>query len=408
VSEVKSIVLIDLLLNKDDKYFVTHSCSVYPKLVSNTPEIYDTLYLTDFLLKFIYKIFVEMLIFDCDNEKICRLNFIIGYSESEKENCYKISSIRGRQGFTKLMNTMKLFILKNKLKNDAEIKESYHNFHKEKTDKDILKVYMNYDKISYQSDMVDDKYHIKLQPLESNCVFSFKRNGEYKETPYYIKFIKQFIDEHYKDIKEAFPIYKRLENIYRLVCLVNIMDRVKTYNNIDSFTINVENKNIIDKCEFIDNYPHSIQSNGGISLSPVNFIKVNAPFIPTIPIVKPPITNKVINICEIKRGLADAPIKVGALHHASLMIKSSLNEHYILEWDQSGSTLRKTNPDITKDDMKENGHSWTITSCQNMGKEYEPEGIKKLMDIITHQQPYNLIANNCQDVSRKVLDALGL
>ena len=57
--------------------------------------------------------------------------------------------------------------------------------------------------------------------------------------------------------------------------------------------------------------------------------------------------------------------------------------------------------------MNEEGHNWTIDSCDKMrSNEYDPERIKTLMDIITYGQSYDLIAHNCQDIKRKILDAL--
>jgi hypothetical protein len=269
-------VVIDLLLDKDDTHFVNHKCSVYPSNISLMPEIYDTLYLSDYLLKFIYKIFVEMSILGYTNEQIYHQNFIIGYTESEIQGFFKISSIRGRPGFSKLLNVIKLFILKNKLNLDPKLKESYHSFHKAKTDKDILRIYMNYGTISYQSDFIDNKYHIQLQPLEPKCVISFKSDGVYKEIPYYAELIKRFMEEHYHDIREAFPIYKRLENIYRLICIGHLMHRIQLGKDIESFSLE-EHLDKLEKCAYIDRYPHSLKCAGGVLVSPVHFKKIEKP-----------------------------------------------------------------------------------------------------------------------------------
>ena len=89
------------------------------------------------------------------------------------------------------------------------------------------------------------------------------------------------------------------------------------------------------------------------------------------------------------------------------MPKTSTNEYHIVEYGPSGGVLRKINPNISGSTMNEEGHNWTIDSCDKMrSNEYDPERIKKLMDIITYGQSYDLIAHNCQDIKRKILDAL--
>jgi hypothetical protein len=86
---------------------------------------------------------------------------------------------------------------------------------------------------------------------------------------------------------------------------------------------NFTTKTVIHESIYVDTYPRSILCSGGIVLAPKNFIR-------TLPKPPTPITNKVIEICGIKRGLADAPISIGSLHHAGIMIKTSTNEYHIV------------------------------------------------------------------------------
>ena len=165
---------------------------------------------------------------------------------------------------------------------------------------------------------------------------------------------------------------------------------------LDNFTPETE----INESIYVDTYPRSILCSGGILLAPKTFIR-------TLPNPPQPITNKVVEICGIKRGLADAPISIGSIHHAGIMIKTSTNEYHIVEYGPSGGILRKINPNISGSIMNEEGHNWTIDSCDKMrSNEYDPERVKKLMDIITYGQSYDLIAHNCQDIKQKILDAL--
>ena len=207
------------------------------------------------------------------------------------------------------------------------------------------------------------------------------KDDEYFELPFYAKYLQQFFREYYDDIKNAFPIYNRL-------CALNVV--------LDNFTPETK----IHESIYVDTYPRSILCYGSILLAPKTFIR-------TLPKPPQPITNKVVEICEIKRGIEDAPISIGSIHHAGIMIKTSTNEHHIIKYGPSGGVLRKINPNISSLTMNEKSHNWTIESCDKMrSNEYNSERVKKLMDIITYEQSYNLIANNCQDIKRKILDAL--
>jgi hypothetical protein len=272
---------IDLVYSKDDNYFVNHRCSVYPKKISSIPEIYDTLYITDYLLKFIYKIFVEMLILNYSTEKIYKQNYVLGFTEaSDLKGYYKLSSIYGREGFAKLLNTIKLFILKNKLKTDPKIRESYDIYEStRKTQKTSLKIYVNYNKIKYSYKILKEFTNIHLKPLEVDCNLTYKVNGLYRELPYFALVVKQFMNTHYNDIKKAFGVYKDLENIYRMICVSNIIESYRITGNLDTILVEspVESElEYFEKCVYVGTYPHSIQCAGAFALKAKEYIKVES------------------------------------------------------------------------------------------------------------------------------------
>jgi hypothetical protein len=96
----------------------------------------------------------------------------------------------------------------------------------------------------------------------------------------------------------------------------------------------------------VDTYLRSILCSGGILLAPKTFIR-------TLPTPPQPITNKVVEICGIKRELSDIPVLLGSLHHVGIMIKTSTNEYHIVEYGPSGGVLRKINPNISGSTMNE-------------------------------------------------------
>jgi hypothetical protein len=359
--------------------FGNHQSYVYPELIASNSAVYDTLYLTDYLLKHIYRILMAIIINGTDEELIKQETYMISMREIEGK--YKVSNVKYNYGFLRLIDIISNFVSDNNLKEKQEELNAEHiEFKKLNT---IMSASISYEDIKYT--LEDDV--LNLKKLKGKINITCWKDDEQIELPSYTKYLQQFFNEYYDDIKKAFPIYNRLENIYRL-CALNVI--------LDNFNYELE----IHDSIYVDTYPRSILCSGGIVLAPKNFIR-------TLPKPPTPITNKVIEICGIKRGLADAPISVGSLHHAGIMIKTSTNEYHIVEYGQSGGVLRKINPNISGLTMNEEGHNWTIDSCDKMrSNEYDPERVKTLMDIITYGQSYDLIANNCQDIKRKILDAL--
>jgi len=359
--------------------FSNHRSFIYPQLIGNNSAVYDTLYLTDHLLKYIYRVLMAIIINGADQEYIKQETYMI--SMREIEGTYKVLNIEFHYGFMRLIDMISNFVSNNNLKEkQTELNAEYMEFKKLNR---TVSASISYEDIKYT--LEDDI--ITFKKLKEKITIVCWKDDECFEIPYYAKYLQQFFREYYDDIKNVFTIYNRLENIYRL-CALNVV--------LDNFTPETE----IHESTYVDTYPRSILCSGGILLAPTNFIR-------TLPKPPQPITNKVVEICGIKRGLADAPISIGSLHHAGIMIKTSTNEYHIVEYGPSGCVLRKIEPNISGSIMNEDGHKWMIDSCDKMrSNEYDPERVKKLMDVITYGQSYDLIANNCQDVKRKILDAL--
>jgi len=359
--------------------FSNHKSYVYPLSIASNSAVYDTLYLTDHLLKYSYRVLMAIIINGADEEYIKQETYMI--SMREIEGTYKVLNIEFHYGFMRLIDMISNFVSDNNLKDkQEELNDEHIEFKKLNT---IMSAFISYEDIKYT---IEDNV-LNFKKLKEKINITCIKDDEYIEIPNYAKYLQQFFNEYYDDIKKVFPIYNRLENIYRL-CALNVV--------LDNFTTETE----IHESIYVDTYPRSILCSGGILLAPTKFIR-------TLPKPQTQITNKVIEICGIKRGLADAPISVGSLHHAGIMIKTSTNEYHIVEYGPSGGVLRKINPNISGSTINEEGHNWIIDSCDKMrSNEYDPERVKTLMDIITYGQSYDLIAHNCQDIKRKILDAL--
>ena len=228
-----------------------------------------------------------------------------------------------------------------------------------------------------------------------------------EELPLYAKYILQFCNEYYNEIKKAFPIFERLENIYRLCGMVCIIKYIETHENFDNFTIEQPYKKI-EECINVDTYASSIICFGGLVLTPKQFVKV--PFIPIQPkLVSTPVeTNKLL---VIRRGLANAPVKGGYIAHSGVL-QIYEGKTYILEYGPKGVSQKEIIvPNIDKlEEFEVNGEKWSKQMTgNNIPQEYDPETLKKVMENITKSRgEYHLINNNCHMAQEGLRRAIGL
>ena len=176
--------------------FSNHQSYVYPLSIASNSAVYDTLYLTDYLLKHIYRILMAIIINGADKELI-------------KQETYLIMSAS-----------------------------------------------ISYEDIKYT---LEDNI-LTFKKLKEKINIVCWKDDEYFEIPSYAKYLQQFFREYYDDIKNVFPIYNRLENIYRL-CALNVV--------LDNFTTETE----IHESIYVDTYPRSILCSDGIVLAPKNLLE---------------------------------------------------------------------------------------------------------------------------------------
>ncbi len=234
--------------------FSNHQSYVYPLSIASNSAVYDTLYLTDYLLKHIYRILMAIIINGADEELIKQETYLI--SMREIEGTYKVSNVEFHYGFMRLIDMISNFVRDNNLKEkQIELNAEYIEFQKLNT---TMSASILYEDIKYT---LEDNILTFKKLKEKINIVCWGKDDEYFEIPSYAKYLQQFFREYYDDIKNVFPIYNRLENIYRL-CALNVI--------LDNFTPETE----IHESIYVDTYPRSILCSGGILLAPKNFIQV--------------------------------------------------------------------------------------------------------------------------------------
>jgi hypothetical protein len=222
-------------------FFGSHNCSIYPEIIKDIPVIYDTLYICDYYLKFIYRILLQYLVLDKTDDEVIFSNFLIAYKEINSQ--FAVSSIHNRPEFIEMIQVIKSFV--DKYKDDPKIKESYQYTIGRQNgldQQDILRIQITYKEILFYT----DEEYLHFLPLVPNVEMTYGTDGEF---PYYLSYVKQFVEEHYNDIKNAFSIYNRLENLHRL-CAIN---RFKDLNTLESFDIDTPECKLVYTRRFPDN-----------------------------------------------------------------------------------------------------------------------------------------------------------
>ena len=233
--------------------FSNHKCFVYPEIIASNSAIYDTLYLTDYLLKHIYRILMAMIINGVDEEYIKQETYLISMKEIEGK--YKVINIEYNYAFLRLIDMISNYISDNNLKDkQSELQSEYLEFKKENA---TLSASISYKDIKYT---LQDNI-LTFKKLKEQINITCWKDDKEINLPSYPKYLQQFFNDYYDDIKKIFPIYNRLENIYRL-CALNVI--------LDNFSPETK----IHDSVYIDTYPKSILCSGGILLAPTNFIKI--------------------------------------------------------------------------------------------------------------------------------------
>jgi hypothetical protein len=234
--------MIDLNISpKGLPFFESHNCSIYPEIIKDIPVIYDTLYICDYYLKFIYGIVLKYLVLERTDDEVIFSNFLIAYKEINSQ--FAVSSINDRPEFIEIIQVIKSFV--DKYKDDPKIKKSYQECFGKNP---VIRIQITYKEILFYTD--DESLH--FLPLIPKVEMTFDSD---EELPYYLTYVKKFIEDHYDDMKNAFPIYNRLENLYRL-CAIN---RFRDLGTLESFDIDTPECKLV----YTRKFPDQIMCCGG-------------------------------------------------------------------------------------------------------------------------------------------------
>ena len=382
-------ISIDLAFdeNHNKTHFNSHKISVYPEIIKFTP-VYDILYLTDYILKYIYRILILFVIHKTQLHEIYGKNYIIGLEPINGK--FGTSSIN-RHGLIGLCMDIYHYVLGNKLKTCQKFKDDY-DFKQANNIRSV--VCINYEDVEFSY----DKTNLVLHPVKINTVVGlYDSKAQATEKDIVLMHMKTFIDTYYEKIKKKFPIFNRLENIYMMCAFNNIMEKLSVGDLTNAFAIINDTQPI-----FIEKKPESIMCTGGIVLYPKNYKNM---FVPIVPRIRKTITqqNKIINISVIKRGLNGVGFSPAHFSHSALLVETETHKKYILEYGVG------ENKDVVLHD-KIDEFQWKNTDeIHKINKHnISVEELKQIMIKITSDKKYNILDWNCHMAQQKTRQSIGI
>jgi len=248
-------ITIDFEMDKkaDYKSFCTLSCKAYPPNIRDAmPHTFDVFYWSDFLLKYIYRMCVQIGFLKMDKDRVLdKENFMLGTARkfSDGNEYVKVKSVRNIAGFPDLADLIESFVVSNPL--DEEMLKSREEFELSRTDSTVLKMYIQFNDLDYGVDTDGSFFFVKSTPT-----IVFTREKE-EPVPAFCSWISLFIESNVDEIFKCFPIFTQLENVFRLQCVKKLMKEKGT-----------EKEKEKEELSLIDTFPHSIAISGGVDSEP--------------------------------------------------------------------------------------------------------------------------------------------
>ena len=355
---------------RSSRLFRMSTCHVFPKSIAQT-VVYDVMYYTDYLFKLIWRYLLHTVFGEFGENGID--DFIIS-KVPDSDGCYHVARTHRRAGFTALSNMVRLFAQQNKDK----LELWRDNLKKVCPDKKSA-VHLEYPHVEFELDDVHQVLHI--QPLRPSVHVHFLDGTDYPPNgPLFV--MKEFVEAFYDKLRVHFPIYQRLEVIYKL-CLAN---RVKGCVEAKPVTLVP-----------IEDHADNIALHGGIRLVPRTVVTRKVTYSPK-PVVTVP--DPVVNVKVARRALSMLPGKVGSAAHSALLVTTSSGQQAMVEYLGDGRVHVTHSPDLA---------TWSAQATgEQPDKHHSIDSVANLMTLMTASKQYHLLFHNCHMAQENTRRAMGL
>jgi len=376
---LKGVSNVEIDLRKeptDGPLYKTNQCWIFPVSIRGSAA-YDVLYYTDYLFKFLFRGFERVILRGEPLDTVGTDDFLISRIPAE-DGLHHTARADKLDGFVGLRNIIHLFALKNKDK-----LAGWREAHAQYGQRTFI-ANLEYPKIDYGQ----DDQGIYIAPLKPNIKIQ-ELDGTFENSP--ASLFKQFFENHYEAIKKSFPIYARLERLYKIV-LCNLIMSGKHVEPCGP-----EKNQLV----YIENHQDSIACHGGIKLQPQIWTPV---VIPPRKIPPPQISvtsNDVVNVKVARRPLEHAPLAAGSVAHSALILETRDGSKMLLEYMGDSQVHMK--------DFQPDGYDWKVQEQgQALDRQMTPDEIRSIMESQVRLGKYNIHEWNCHLAQEKTRRALGL
>jgi hypothetical protein len=370
-------VLFDLKLDSNDPpLFKTNQCWVSPSSIRGT-AVYDVLYYADYLFKLIWR-YLSHIVFEGKPFHTVGFDFFLLAREA-KDGFYHVAHTRGHPGFAALGNAVQLFFLKNKKDRLSEWRESYEQY-----GRSTFKANLQFPDIEYSV----SGSQVYIAPLKPVVLLSNVDDSPYPENgPGWV--FKTFFEDYYDKIKAAFPIYFRLERLYKIILVNRIMGGL-TDSSVSS-----------ELLTYIENHVDNIAFHGGIRLQPQSWKPTRMPpRVPAFPTFPDSEHVKVVKVA--RKPLSFLPVAVGAIAHSGLVLETNTGRTFLLDYNRDTNVQLK---EVSYSELSD----WKIQEKgEILDQALTAEQIKEVMVGQTSSRSYNVHEHNCHLAQQRTRQALGL
>jgi len=380
---LKDVLNVEIDLRKeptDGLLYMTNQCWIFPKSIRGTPA-YDVLYYADYLFKFFFRGFERVILRGKPYYSVGTDDFLISRIPAEDGFHHTIRADK-LDGFIGLRNIIHLFSLNNKEKlagwREAHVRYGRRTF--------IAN--LQFPNIEYGQ----DDQGIYIAPLKPNIQIQ-ELDGTTPPENSPASVFKLFIESSYEAIKKSFPIYERLERLYKII----LRNQIMSGKHVEPCS---QEKN---ELVYIENHQDSIACHGGIKLQPQIWTPV---VIPQRKFIQPPpqvslSSNDVVNVKVARRPLEHAPLATGSVAHSALILETRNGRRMLLEYLGDSQVHMK--------DFQPDGYDWKVQEQgQALDRQMTPDEIQSIMESQVRPGKYNIHEWNCHMAQEKTRRAIGL
>ena len=350
--------------------FKTTVCSVSPLDIKET-VLFDILYECDYLFKFMNRFFIQIVFEGKTGDVVGENDFII--AREVIDGRVHVAKTTRRAGYVKLKNTIRHFALLEK----DNLEQWKANYLKHKALGGEFRAQLTFHDV-----------HVAASHDGKEVFVADMRPLVLVDAPpdHPGHFLKKFVECHFSDIQRAFPVFQRMQIIFKYCALaMHCFQGVPRARG--------------EALQEVGLFADSFYGLGGVR-GPRGI----RPMPPFVPMERVPKTDAVKRVYVIRRPLQGVPIPaVGAMAHSALLLETESGKQSILEYGVGDGHNQVALTPIDRLDP-----TWTRQVQGDVpDRDVTPEDMLQIMELRAPPS-YNAHDANCHLVQQRTREAVGI